>query len=360
VPVIYGIFSVLWIIVTDQINFAVSTDPAKTTLISMAKGILFVIVSSLLLYFLLRYDEKQEASLNTELKIMQDSFSSLFDRNPLPIWMHDPRSGHFLTANQAACRLYGYSLDEFRELKYADICDPVEYKRMIEEQARGTFYLKRTGPWQQVLRGGHKVHVEFFPIQIQYSGRDVTMMTVFDLSQQREIEEELKSIVSERDDYEAFSYSVSHDLRAPLRAITGFGGVLLEDYASKLDKDGQRFVRSMVQASQEMNRMIDNLLILARLKRGSLSRVPVDLAELSREIISGFRSQEPQRKGEFTVPTKALVTADAGLMKPLLTNLLENAWKYTSECSPARIELGFTEEKGKTRVFFIKDNGLGF
>jgi PAS domain S-box-containing protein len=360
VPIIYGIFSVLWIIITDQINFVISTDPTKSTMISMAKGILFVTVSSLLIYFLLRFDEKQEASLNTELKVMQDSFSSLFDRNPLPIWMHDPHSGHFLAANQAACRLYGYTLEEFRELKFADVCDPGEYKNLTEDQARGTFYLQRTGPWQQVLHSGQKVHVEFFPIQIQYAGSDVTMMTVFDLSQQREIEEELKSIVSERDDYEAFSYSVSHDLRAPLRAITGFGGVLLEDYAAKLDKDGQHFVQGMMQASQEMNRMIDNLLILARLKRGSLRRVPVDLAELSREIISELKTQEPQRKVDFTAPAKALVTADAGLMKPLLTNLLENAWKYTGECNPARIEFGFTDEKGKVRVFFIKDNGLGF
>jgi signal transduction histidine kinase len=319
-----------------------------------------VTVSSLLIYFLLRFDERHQASLNTELKVMQDSFSSLFDRNPLPILMYNPHDGFFLMANQAACELYQCTLAEFKKLRIDDVCDPTELRQLREGLTQGTFFLQRTGPWQQVSCKGNKVMVEFFPMQIHYAGCDAVVMTVFDLSQQREIEEELKNIVSERDDYEAFSYSVSHDLRAPLRAISGFGGVLMEDYAAKLDTDGQRYVQGMVQASQEMNRMIDNLLILARLKRGSLQRMAVDLAQLSREIIGELRSQDPQREVKFTAPGTLFVSADPGLIKPLLTNLLENAWKYTGDSHPARIEVGCLDEKDKTPVFFIKDNGLGF
>ncbi len=360
VSIIYGIFSVLWIVITDQVNFVISTDPVKATMISMAKGILFVTISTLLIFFLLRFDEKQEASLNTELKIMRDSFSSLFDRNPLPIWMYDPREGRFLTANKAACQLYGCTLEEFRDLKLEDVFEPDEFTQLTHELSMGTFYLQRTGPWQQIPCKGEKVRVEFFPMRIQYAGREVVMVTVFDLSQQLEIEEELKTTLSERDDYEAFSYSVSHDLRAPLRALSGYGNLLLENHAAELDKDGLRFVRGMVQASQEMNRMIDNLLILSRLKRGVMQRESVDLVLLAKEIVGGLQKEDPQRKVEFTAPEHALVTADAGLMKPLLTNLLENAWKYTLESDPARIEFGLKDDKDLGRVYFIKDNGLGF
>ena len=360
VSIIYGIFSVLWIVITDQVNFVISTDPTKATMVSMAKGILFVTISSLLIYFLLRFDEKHEASLNTELKIMQDGFSSLFDHNPLPVWMYDPKDGSFLMANKAACQLYGCTLAEFQALKLEDVFEPAEYKQLTHELGSGTFYMQRTGPWQQIPCKGEKVRVEFFPMQIQYAGREVVMVTVFDLSQQLEIEEELKTTLSERDDYEAFSYSVSHDLRAPLRAITGFGGVLLEEYAAKLDKDGQRFVHGMVQASQEMNRMIDNLLILARLKRGVLARGTVDLAVLANEVVAGLRNEYPERKVDFSSLKEAQIKADAGLMKPLLTNLLENAWKYTLECDPARIDFGFKDDSELGKVFFVKDNGLGF
>jgi len=119
-------------------------------------------------------------------------------------------------------------------------------------------------------------------------------------------------------------------------------------------------VRGMVQASQEMNRMIDNLLILARLKRGVMARGTVDLAVLANEVIAGLRNEYPQRKVEFSAPEHILVTADAGLMKPLLTNLLENAWKYTLERNPAKIDFGFKDDAELERVFYIKDNGLGF
>jgi PAS domain S-box-containing protein len=360
VPLIYGLFSILWIFTTDKINLAISTDLAGATTIAILKGTLFVVISTLLIYFLLRYDERKQASLNSELKTMQASFNSLFARNPLPIWMNDPDSGDFLVANQAACELYECSQEEFLRMKLADVCDAAEFDRLKGEIQNEDFFMKRSGPWQQVTCKGMKVFVDFFPTQIRYAGRNVTMMTVFDLSRQLEAEAELKSTATQRDDYEAFSYSVSHDLRAPLRAIKGYGQILLQEKASHLDREGKDFLEGMVQASQEMNQMIDNLLMLTRLKHSSLELGFVDLAALADGIMQQLAVQDGDRKVEFKVTGKAVVKADASLMKSLLANLIENAWKYTSGRNPAQIEFGSRVDAEKGRVFFIKDNGIGF
>jgi PAS domain S-box-containing protein len=159
---------------------------------------------------------------------------------------------------------------------------------------------------------------------------------------------------------EAFSYSVSHDLRAPLRTVTGFSQVLLEDFAEKLGAEGADYLQRIGEAGRRMAQLIDDLLELSRLTRGSIRRQPVDLSALARGIAQELRAAEPGRDVAFVAADGLVADADPHLIRALLTNLLDNAWKYTGKQPSARVEFGAEDGEAGTPVFFVKDDGVGF
>jgi signal transduction histidine kinase len=158
---------------------------------------------------------------------------------------------------------------------------------------------------------------------------------------------------------EAFSYSVSHDLRAPLRAIDGFSKALLEDCGDALGETGTLHLDRVRNAAKHMGLLIDDLLNLARLSRAELRRAPVDLGVVGKEIAASLAEGQPERQVSFVVAPNLAAEGDAQLLRVVLDNLLRNAWKFTSKRPNARIELGQTGTNGK-RVFFVADDGAGF
>jgi len=158
---------------------------------------------------------------------------------------------------------------------------------------------------------------------------------------------------------EAFAYSVSHDLRAPLRAIDGFSQALMEDYLDKLDEVGRDYLTRVQAAAQRMGELIDGLLGLARLARLELNRESVDLSALAALVAQRLREGDPNRDVEFSIAEGARVEGDRRLLEVALQNLLSNAWKFSAKQPRARIEFGARRENGK-RVFFVRDNGAGF
>ncbi|MBN1661857.1 MAG: PAS domain S-box protein [Anaerolineae bacterium] len=158
---------------------------------------------------------------------------------------------------------------------------------------------------------------------------------------------------------EAFAYSVSHDLRAPLRSIDGFGQALLEDYGSVLDDVGAEYLRRMRTSSQRMGRLIDDLLHLSRLTRREPVREDVDLSDLAREISTELQRSAPDRQVEWVLGADLVAYADPGLLRAVLENLLGNAWKFTAKHETARIEFGMEERQGVS-AFFVRDDGAGF
>lgn len=158
---------------------------------------------------------------------------------------------------------------------------------------------------------------------------------------------------------ESFSYSVSHDLRAPLRGITGFSQVLNEDYSTRLDDAGRGYLTRISTAAERMGSLIDGLLNLARLSRSELKRRTVDLTQVAREIVTDLKEREPQRRVEVGIQENALALGDAQLLTIVLENLLGNAWKFTSKKEHPSIEFGFETVEDET-IYFVKDNGAGF
>jgi signal transduction histidine kinase len=158
---------------------------------------------------------------------------------------------------------------------------------------------------------------------------------------------------------EAFCYSVSHDLRAPLRGIDGWSLALLEDYHDKLDEEGHRHLRRVRADTQRMGRLIDALLLLSRVTRGQIQRGPVDLTALARSVAARFQEAEPERRVEFSAQPGLTAQGDARLLEIVLSNLLGNAWKFTGGRPLARVEFGRTEIDSRP-AFFVRDSGVGF
>jgi len=161
-------------------------------------------------------------------------------------------------------------------------------------------------------------------------------------------------------DLEAFSYSVSHDLRAPLRHVDGFGQMLLEDYGEKLDEGGRDVIQRVRSATRHMGELIDGMLQLSRLSRKDLQREAVDLTRLAREVERDLRGLAPDRRVDVAVAEGLSCVGDPTLLRAALANLIGNAWKFTSKRDEARIEVGKSGEEDGAPVFFVLDNGAGF
>jgi two-component system, NtrC family, sensor kinase len=178
----------------------------------------------------------------------------------------------------------------------------------------------------------------------------------------REMAEERAKLVAEleakNEELESFSYSVAHDLRAPLRSIDGFGLALLEDYAEKLDDDGKQYLTYVRESAQQMSQLIDDMLALSQVTRSEFDRAPVDLTDIARSVGAELRRAAPNRQVDFLVTDGLVAEGDTRLMTIAFENLLGNAWKYSSGREQARIEVGAID--GDPRTFFVRDNGAGF
>ena len=185
--------------------------------------------------------------------------------------------------------------------------------------------------------------------------------------QLRELNQNLERRVAERTaelealniELEAFSYSVSHDLRAPLRVVDGFSQVLLDEYAAELDATAQDYLHRIHNGSQRMGQLIEDLLGLSRVTRHPLNRRRVDLSALAHDTAAQLRESHPEHNIQLIVDEDLLTQGDPELLRIALSNLLHNAWKYTGRNSEPRVEVR-RQQDGKTPVFVVRDNGVGF
>jgi PAS domain S-box-containing protein len=175
----------------------------------------------------------------------------------------------------------------------------------------------------------------------------------------RQLEARIAELAATNAELEAFSYSVSHDLRGPLRAIDGFSQILMEQYRERLDAQGQHFLARVRAGSQRMGQLIDDLLSLAQINRADMRRGPVDLAQIARDVVEELRRHDAARSVDVQLPASAPVRGDDRLLRAALDNLLGNAWKFTGKTARPQIELGVAERDGAT-AYFVRDNGAGF
>jgi light-regulated signal transduction histidine kinase (bacteriophytochrome) len=222
---------------------------------------------------------------------------------------------------------------------------------------------------------GRRADGSEFPVAISLSPVETDEGTLIvsairDVSRTKQAEQQIKDLNDRllRDnnelaavnrELEAFSYSVSHDLRAPLRAIDGFSQALLEDCGEQLDAAGRGYLTRVRRAAQRMGLLIDDLIKLSRVTRADMHLQDVDLTALALQVAQDLQGRDPERPADFVIAEGLAAHGDARLLQIVLENLLGNAWKFTAGRAPTRIEFGRGESDGE-EVFYLRDNGAGF
>lgn len=258
-------------------------------------------------------------------------------------------------------QLFGYEDDEVPNTSewWQKNIFPEDLPAVLEMFDR---HVKEGAPYDQVVRYRHKngstVWVRCRGLAIRNeAGEPIRMLGAHtDVTPLKEAEQELAAANKEM---ESFAYSVSHDLRAPLRAIGGFSAALLQDYGEKLDATGKDMLERTHRAAQRLEALIEALLSLSRLTRREMKLERVDLAALARSVFHQLQEAEPERQVTFRAPETIEVRGDHEMLQVMLENLLGNAWKFTARRPEARIELGTTEVDG-VKAQYVRDDGAGF
>jgi PAS domain S-box-containing protein len=283
-------------------------------------------------------------------------------------------SGPISFWNRGAESLYGYAGEE----AVGRIAHELLQTSLAGGVASFLQALERDGRWEgeleHVTRDGRLIVVETRMTLVRDARGARVIEATRDITERKRAETEIRELnatlerrVDERtaqlaavnQELEAFSYSVAHDLRAPLRAIDGFSLALLEDFGTKLDREAQDDLGRVRAATVRMAELIDDLLHLSRISRAEVRREKVDLTALAQAIVSDLRKTSPERPLEFVSPPALEVEGDPSLLRIMLENLLGNAWTFSAQRRPARIELG-TMEQNVRQVYFVRDNGVGF
>lgn len=315
------------------------------------------------------------AAANSALRASEERSTSIL-ANALDAVVTMNRDGFVTGWNKAAERIFGWSHDEATGRELAELIIPREDRprhRMEFVNARET----GTGPAIGRLLEISAVRKDGTPFAAEMSitgvgtGRSIAFTAfirdiadrksaehhILDLNQQ--LEHRIEDAAAANRELEAFCYSVSHDLRAPLRSIDGFSLAVIEDYGHLLGGLGKDFMIRVRTATQRMARLIDDLLNLSRVSRTEMSREDVNLSTLATDICAELQQSFPSRNVLVTIQPDLVVSGDASLLRIALENLFNNAWKYTARREDARVEFVVDEQKGR-RIYRVRDNGAGF
>jgi PAS domain S-box-containing protein len=303
----------------------------------------------------------------TERRKVEAKFRGLLEAAPDGMVIVDG-DGRIVLVNAQTEKLFGYAREELLG-QSVEMLVPARFHG-AHRADRSRYFLH---PTVRAMRSGldlfglRKDGSEF-PAEISLSPLvtdEGTLVTsaIRDITERRRNEEAVlrakQAAEASSRELEAFSYSVAHDLRAPLRSLDGFSKALLEDYEDKLAEDGRQSLKFIRQSAQQMAELIDDLLNLSRVTRSDLRREDVDLGALAQVTIARLRRSDPARGVDFVVADGLAGNADPHLLGVLLENLIGNAWKFTAKQPNARIELGLTRDDGRP-VYFVRDNGAGF
>lgn len=315
----------------------------------------------------------------TERKLIEREKSKLLDvieKSLNEIYIFDVSTLRFVYVNQGALSNIGYSMDEMRKMTPLDIkpeFTPDQFNEMIKPLLDNVI-TRHVFTTVHRRKDGTVYPVEIFLQLIEAGNEKLFLAVINDITERRrteleirELNEELEQRVLDRTvqleaankELEAFAYSVSHDLRAPLRGIDGWSLALSEDYNAQLDERACQYIERVRSETQRMGQLIDDLLQLSRVTRSQIQRGAVDLSILAHTIAEHQREAFPGRNFDIIIEPGLMVKGDSRLLEIALTNLFNNAFKFTGKLPQARIEFGRTVIDGR-QTFFIRDNGAGF
>ncbi|WP_321289061.1 ATP-binding protein [uncultured Sunxiuqinia sp.] len=320
------------------------------------------------------FDMTEQRQVQKELEENEKKYRYLFDENPVPIWIIDERDLTFLEVNSSAVKHYGYTEYEFHRMTYKDI-RPKEDVDLLVRMLRTGDISKHQGVWRHLKRNGEIMHVDVKGHKINYSGKPARLVICNDVTLQKEAEikarllsKELEERVKERTqelfesnkELESFAYSVSHDLRAPLRHVIGFAQKLerhLQYTGSSSETD--RLMTKIKDSATKLGQLIDELLTFSRLGRADVNKSQIRMEQIVHEVINDYTIQYAKEKVDWNIQELPEIEADAVLLKSVYQNLINNSLKFSNKKEKIRIDVGY-EENDKAYIFFVKDNGAGF
>ncbi len=317
-----------------------------------------------------------EASMEADEnpRYSEGQYQLLFERNPLPMWVYDPSTLRFLTVNEAAIRHYGYSRREFLGMTIKDIRPAEDVPALLADVKANRSTPTVTSVWRHRKKDGTLIDVEITSHEFQFGEHKTKLVLAKDITEQLHAEaqvcqlnEELEERVSERTaeltaankELEAFSYSVSHDLRAPLRAIIGYSQLVLEDYAVRLDTEGQRLLGVIAAEALRMSQLIDDLLTFSGLGRQRVQMTDVDMTALALSAFQSLIATHLPKAPQLNIKTLPPARGDSAMLRQVFVNLLDNAIKFSRVRKDATIEIGGSCDQDQN-VYYVKDNGVGF
>ena len=280
-------------------------------------------------------------------------------------------NGYFRKLNPEWEKTLGYSIEELQRCQFLDFVHPDDMEntiRTISSLTEQKAVLGFTNRYRHKDGTYRWIEWRSYPIGnlIYATARDITErkqaedeIRLFNVELEQRVHARTAQLELTNKELESFAYSISHDLRTPLRAIEGYSHILLEDFGQNLDEEGQQYLIRIRANVKHMANLIDDLLRLSRVTRGELDIDSVDLSLLAGEVVNDLKGKQPGRKVNVIIPAGLIVRADENLMRIVLFDLIGNAWKYTGKCMDACIEMGMTSMDGK-QVYYVKDNGIGF
>jgi PAS domain S-box-containing protein len=309
------------------------------------------------------------------LRDNEQKFSIMFDKAPFSAALSKLPDGKLVNVNEAFERAFGFSKDE----AIGKTSSELGFNRDQENRARTLAELKAHGFVHDLeLRLFTKVGAErIFLVNIdtvEIGGEKYILQTTQDITERKLAEEEVRRLNAELEqrvrartaqlesankEMEAFSYSVSHDLRAPLRGIDGFSQALLRDSTDQLSEESKHYLERILVNTRQMNELINDLLELSRVTRRELTHDQVNLSAIATDIANELKRSQSERNVEFIIADNATAEGDSHLLRIVLQNLLDNAWKFTGSRESAHVEFGIKKDTDQ-QVFFVRDNGVGF
>jgi len=318
-------------------------------------------------------DITESKATEEALRANEERMRLFFERQLVGMAITSPEKG-WIKVNDKICEMLGYSREELTQLTWSGMTYPedlapdvAQFERLLHDEIDGYTLEKRF-----LRKDGSIVFTNLLVGCVRRPNRsvDYVLAILENITGRKQADEQIRqlneqlatraqSLEQANKELEAFAYSVSHDLRAPLRGIDGFSQILLDEYQDMLDEQGKNYLHRVRSAAQRMSQLIDDMLNLSRVSRSEMIIQEVNLSKIVQEVADGLRETQPDREAGFIIQEGIKVQGDSHLLRIVLENLIGNSWKFTSKHANARIEFGM-QQQNNLATYFIRDDGAGF